>query len=110
MQNLYRQALQADSYLKQDLFAKKNLWDNDKTTENETICRKAEERYASHLWMIRQIQELILQDVIEEKGLLKNFAEHHKKEIFETLQKNSTTKEKMNYISVLLANFYHKYE
>ncbi|WP_264847778.1 TonB-dependent receptor, partial [Capnocytophaga catalasegens] len=86
LRNLYHQA---DGYLRDDLFAKKNLWDEDKTPENEAKYRKAEQGYISHLWMLKQLENLTLQDVIEEKGLLKIFAERHKEEIFETLQKNN---------------------
>ena len=110
LKNLYQQAHQADGYLREDLFAKKNQWNEDKTPESEAKYRKAEQGYINHLWMLKQLEELTQQDVIEEKGLLKIFAYQHKEEIFETLQKNITKKEKMNYISLLLANFYHKYE
>ena len=110
LQNLYRQAYQADGHLKSKLFAKKQQWDRNKTPESEIEFRKAEEGYASHLWMMKQLEGLTLQDVTEEKGILKIFGKLHKDDIYKTLQKEISTKEKMDYISVLLADFYHKYE
>ncbi|MFJ1411834.1 TonB-dependent receptor [Capnocytophaga canimorsus] len=108
LQNLYRQAYRADGYLKSNLFAKKRQWDKEKTPQLEAEFRKVEEGYVNHLWMMQQLEGLTLQDVIEEKGLLQNFGQLHKEDIYETLQKNITAKEKMDYISVLLADFYHK--
>ncbi|MDO4229974.1 MAG: TonB-dependent receptor [Capnocytophaga sp.] len=109
LQNLYNQATKTDGRLKSNLLAKKQIWDKEKTQQAEEQFRKAEEGFTSHLWMMQQLEGLTLQDVINEEGLLMIFAERHKKDIFEVLQKNIATKEKMNYISVLLADFYHTY-
>lgn len=108
LQNLYHQAYRMDERLKTSLFTRKNEWDKDKSAEKEAIFRKAEAAYLTHLWMVEQLQGLTLQDVIEEKGLLKDFSHQHKEDIKETLQKKLTKQEKMNYISILLADFYHK--
>ncbi|GET46537.1 TonB-dependent receptor [Capnocytophaga felis] len=108
LQNLYRQAHQADGYLKSNLFAQKQQWDKEKTPQSEAEFRKAEQGYVNHLWMMQQLEGLTLKDVMEEKGLLQNFGQLHKEDIYRTLQKDITSKEKMDYISVLLADFYHK--
>lgn len=110
LQNLYNQARQADGWLKDDLFAKKQLWDKEKTAETEEKFRKAEEGYTTHLWMIAQLEGLTLEDVINDKGILKVFSQRNKENIYQKLSEKIATKEKMDYISVLLADFYHKYE
>ena len=110
LQNLYQQAYQADSRLKDNLYAKKQQWDKNKTPESEIEYRKAEKGYASHLRMMQQLKELTQQDVVEEKDILKVFTQRYKGDIYKILQKNITTKEKMDYIFGRLVEFYHKYE
>lgn len=90
------------------MFAKKRRWDKEKTPQSEAEFRKTEQGYVNHLWMMQQLEGLTLQDVMEEKGLLQNFGQLHKEDIYRTLQKDITAKEKTDYISVLLADFYHK--
>ncbi|GJH39960.1 hypothetical protein RCZ04_05100 [Capnocytophaga sp. HP1101] len=44
----------------------------------------------------------------EEKGLLSSFAEQHKEEIYQTIAQKLSPQQKMDAISVRLADFYHK--
>ena len=60
--------------------------------------------------MMQQLKELTQQDVVEEKDILKVFTQRYKGDIYKILQKNITTKEKMDYIFGRLVEFYHKYE
>ena len=49
-----------------------------------------------------------MEHLIQEKGLLSNFAEQHKEEIYQTIAQKLSPQQKMDAISVLLADFYHK--
>ncbi len=108
LKNLYKQALESDDKFKADLFAKKQAYDLNSTAENQELLYKAEEGYQAHLWMLNELKDITMEHLIQEKGLLSNFAEQHKEEIYQTIAQKLSPQQKMDAISVLLADFYHK--
>lgn len=58
--------------------------------------------------MLNELKDITMEHLIQEKGLLSNFAEQHKEEIYQTIAQKLSPQQKMDAISVLLADFYHK--
>jgi hypothetical protein len=68
-----------------------------------------EKKYKAHIWMQEQIKGISSQDIIADKGLLKEFRSAYVFKVFSLLEdKKSNSKKVELYLERQLADFYHK--
>ena len=108
LKNIYHQAVESDSKIKGNILSWKQTYDSNPTNENKESLENAEKAYQAHLWMLNELKDMTMEKLIREEGLLSDFAKQHKKEIYEALAKKISPQQKINIISELLIDFYHK--
>ena len=114
LKNLYQQAEGLDEKLKEDYLRLYNLVTVEKRKGNfvlesdEKDLKARERKYKAHVWMQEQLSGLTYQDVLNDKGLLKNFKEKYMNNVFTMLKNKKTAKEIENYFSLKYAKFFHE--
>ncbi|SNR14558.1 TonB-dependent receptor [Tenacibaculum jejuense] len=113
LQKLYTQAVALDERVKQDYIRLRNLVNAEKqmgnfvleSDEKDLLAR--EKKYKAHTWMQEQLVSLTYEDVINDKGLLKEFKEKYLDKVFSMIMNKKSEKEIEDYFSLKYAKFYH---
>ena len=62
----------------------------------------------AHLWILNELKDMTMEKLINEEGLLSEFAKQHKENIYKVLAEKISSQQKINIISESLIDFYHK--
>jgi len=67
-----------------------------------------ENGYIAHNWMRKQLQTITREDILQDRGLLKEFKDKHISKVFEMNLAEKTKEEIEAYLELNFADFYHK--
>ncbi|MDG2431392.1 hypothetical protein [Flavobacterium sp.] len=111
---LYKDAAKIDIAMEEESI-KAHAYVNNLRTKGKVISEKTlkylevkDKKYNAHKWMQEQMDALTYGDVVDDKGLLKDFKKENLSKVFEMLQKGKEEKDIEIFLEVQLADFYHK--
>ena len=108
LKNMYHQAMESDTKMKENVFFYKETYDTKPTDKNKELLEKSKNAYLAHLWILNELKDMTMEKLINEEGLLSEFAKQHKENIYKVLAEKISSQQKINIISESLIDFYHK--
>lgn len=109
LNKLYKEAVAADSRIKQRVLDSKRNFDKEKDTLQEQNLENSFEMYVIHHQMKKDFYGLSVSQIATPQGLIKELLEQTKVDIYKVLDDKKATKlQKANAIQLLITDYYYK--